>query len=55
MKRTNLVLDARVLSLCVFTDQHCVHVVVWGLEALDRHAWPDVREQIERAAQRQVQ
>jgi hypothetical protein len=22
---------------------------------LDRHAWPDVREQIERAAQRQVQ
>jgi hypothetical protein len=45
------VLNPRVLSLGIFTDENRVNIVVRGLESLYRHAGPDIREQVEGAAQ----
>lgn len=49
-----LMLDTRVLSFCIFTNQNGVDIIVWCLEALDGHAWSDVREQVEGPPQSQV-
>ena len=48
-------LDARVLALGVFTDKDGVDVVVRRLETGNRHARADVGEEVERAAQREVE
>ena len=47
-------LDTRVLSLCVLTDENSVDVVVRRLESLDGNARPYVGEKVERPPQRQV-
>lgn len=49
------VLNSRVLSLGVFTDQDRVDVVVRGLEARDGAAWPEVGKKVEGTAESQVQ
>ena len=51
----NLVLNARVLALRVLPNENSVDVFVRGLEALDRHARTDVREEVEGPAEGQVQ
>ena len=48
-------LDTRVLSFRVFTDQHRVHVVVRGFVSLDRHARSYVSEEVERSTEGQVE
>lgn len=47
--------DAGVLSLGVFTDQDCVDIVVRCLEAFDRLAGTNVREEVECAAEGKVE
>ena len=47
-------LDTRVLALGVFADENGVDVVVGGLEALDGYTGPDVREEVESAAEGKV-
>jgi hypothetical protein len=47
--------DTRILSLCIFADQDCVHIVVRGLITLDRRAWSYVGEKVECSTQCQVQ
>src|SRR5690242_19157392 len=49
------VLDARVLALGVLTDQDSVNVIVGGLVALNGPAGTDVGEEVEGAAERQVE
>jgi hypothetical protein len=51
----NLVLNARVLSLGVLTDENGVDVVVGGLEARDRTAGTDVGEEVESPTESQVE
>lgn len=43
-------LNTRILSLRVLTDKDSVHVVIGGLEALDRRARPDVGKEVECSA-----
>lgn len=52
---THLVLDTRVFSLSVFTDEDGVDIVVWSLEALDGDARTNVGKQVEGTTKRQVQ
>jgi hypothetical protein len=49
------VLDTRVLSLGVFSDQNSVDVVVGGLVTLDRDTWSDIGEEGESSTQSQVE
>ena len=49
------VLDARVFSLGVFSNQDGVDVIVGRLVASDGSAWSDVGEEVEGTAQRQVE
>lgn len=51
----NLVLDTGVLSLGVLTDENGVDIVVWSLEAGDGTARTDVGEEVEGAAESQVE
>jgi hypothetical protein len=44
-------LDARVLSLGVLSDQDGIDIVVWGLVTGDRSARSDVGEKIECSAE----
>lgn len=48
-------LDTRIFSLSVLTDEHGVDVVVGSLEALDGYARSDVGEQVEGTAESQVE
>lgn len=48
-------LNTRVLSLGVFTNEDCVDIVVGSLIALDGDARADVREQLESSAKGQVE
>jgi hypothetical protein len=48
-------LNARVLSLGVLTDQHSVDIVVGCLVAGNGFAWSDVGEEVEGSAERQVE
>ena len=50
-----LVLDTRVLSLGVLSDEDGVDVVVSGLEPDDGRAGSDVGEQVERSSESQVE
>jgi hypothetical protein len=54
-ERTHLVLDSRVLSLSVLTDDDRVNTVVGGLVALDGAARPDVGVEVEGTAEGQVE
>jgi hypothetical protein len=49
------VLNTRVLSLGVFTNENSVDIVVGGLVSLDRNTWPNVGEQVEGSAQGEVE
>lgn len=51
----DLMLDTRVLSLCVLTDQDSVDVVVRGLVAFDGSAWSNVGEEVKGSSEGQVQ
>lgn len=51
---TCLVLNTRVLSLGVFTDQNGVDIVVGSLVTLDGDTWTDVGEKGEGSSQSQV-
>jgi hypothetical protein len=51
----NGVLDTRVFTLGVLTDEDSVDVVVWGLVTSDRSAWSDVGEEVESSAESQVE
>lgn len=52
---THLMLNTRVFSLSVFTDEDGVDIVVWSLEALDGDARTNVGKQVEGTTKRQVQ
>ena len=54
-RETYFVLNTRVLTLSVLTNENRVHVIVRSLVALDGHTWTDVREEVECPAQSQVQ
>ena len=49
------VLDTRVFAFGVLADEHRVDVVVWGFEASDGFAGAHVGEQVERAAEGEVE
>ena len=46
----DLVFDTRILSLCIFSNENGVNVVVRGLVSFDRQTWSDVGEEVERTA-----
>lgn len=50
----NDVLDARVLSLCVFTDESSVNIVIRSLVASNGPTGTDVGEQVESSSQREI-
>lgn len=52
---TYLVLDTRILSLSVLTNEHSVDIVIGSLETLDGDARSDVGEQVEGSAKSQVE
>ena len=52
---TYLVLNTRVLSLSVLTNENRVHVIVRSLEPLDGHTWTDICEEVECPAESQVE
>ena len=54
-KGTHFVLNTRVLSLSVLTNENRVHVIVRRLVALDGHTRTDVGEEVECPTQCQVQ
>lgn len=49
------VLDARVFAFGVLADEHRVDVVVWGFVARDGFAGADVGEEVEGAAEGEVE
>lgn len=51
----HLVLDTRILSLSVLTNEHSVDIVIGSLETLDRDARSDIGEQVEGSAESQVE
>ena len=51
---TDLVLDTRVLSLCVLTDENGVDIIIWCLVSGDGDTWPDVGEQVESPSEGQI-
>lgn len=51
----NNVLNARVLSLSVLTDEDSVDTIVWGLVASNGAAWTNVGEEVECAAEGKVE
>ena len=52
---TDLVLDTRVLSFCVFTDENGVNIIIWCLISGNGDAWPDVGEKVESPSECQVE
>jgi hypothetical protein len=52
---TYLVLDTRVLSFRVFSDQDSVDIIVGGLVSLDGNTWSDVGEKGECSSKSQVE
>jgi hypothetical protein len=50
----NLVLDTRVLSLSVLTNENSVDVVVWGLVALDGDTGSNIGKEVESPAEGQI-
>ena len=48
-------LDTRILSFSVLSDQNGINVVIWGLVSSDRSARSDVGEEIECSAEGQVE
>ena len=54
-KCANLVLDARVFTLSILSDEDGVDVLIRSLEALNGNARPDVGEEVEGPTKRQVQ
>lgn len=52
---SHLVLDTRVLSLCVLTNEHSVDVVVGSLKSLDRGTRAHIRKEVECSAESQVE
>ena len=53
-RKTDLVLDTRVLSLSVLSDEDSVDVVVSGLVSFDGDTWSDVGKQRECSSQCQI-
>jgi len=43
----DLVLNTRILSFRVFTNENGVDVVIWRLVSGNGNAWPDVGEEVE--------
>lgn len=52
---TNLMLDTRVLSLCVFTDENRVDIVVWSFVSGNGNARPNVGEKVESPPECQIE
>lgn len=51
----HLVLNTRVFSLSVLTDQDSVDIVIGCLEALNGKTWSDIGEEVESSAESEVQ
>lgn len=51
----HLVLDTRILSLGVLTNEHRVDIIIRRLEALDGDARSNIGEQVEGSAEGQVE
>jgi len=51
---TDLVLNARVLSFCVFADENGVDIIIWCLVSGDGYTWPDVGEKVESPSEGQI-
>lgn len=47
--------NARIFSLSVFTNENSIDVVIWGLETFDRYAGSNIRKQVKRPPQCQVE
>lgn len=52
---TYFVLNARVLSLGIFTNQNRIHIIVRCLEAFNRPTRPDVGEKVKGSSKSQVE
>jgi len=52
---TDLVLNARVLSFCVFTDENGVDIIIRCLISGNGDTWPDVGEKVESPSESQVE
>jgi len=52
---TNLVLNPRIFSFRVFTNENGVDVIVWCLVPGDRNAWADVGKKVESPSKGQVE
>lgn len=48
-------LNARILSLGIFPNQHSIHIVVWSLISLYRDARPNVSKEVECATKSQIE
>lgn len=51
----HLVLDSRVLALCVLSNKNSVDIVVRGFIPFDGHTWSDVGEEVECPSESQVE
>jgi len=51
----NNMLDSRVLSFGVFTDQDGVYIVIWGFVAFERAAGSDVGEEVKGSSEGKVE
>jgi len=49
------VLNAGILSLGVFPNQHGIHIVIWSFVSLDGYAGANIREEIESATKSQIE
>lgn len=52
---THLMLNSRILPLCVLTDEDSIDIIIRGFESLNRQARSDIREQIECSSKGQIQ
>jgi hypothetical protein len=51
----DLMFDTRILSFRIFTNENRIDVIVRCLVSLDRYAWPDVGEEVERSPKSQIE
>ena len=52
---TDLVLDARILSFRVFTNENGIDIIIWCLVSGNGNAWANVGEKIESPSEGQVE
>ena len=51
----DLMLNTRVLSFRVFTDENGIDIIIWCLVPRDGNAWPNVGEKVESPSEGQIE